>query len=177
MDEPIEETYFKWLYSKVASVPIPTPALTYWNLLRILHRTEFVWLVSGDDNRAADGIEVRKEFFNQLGQERDPTLMSLPCSVLEMMIAFARRAEFQTEIPVRDWFWVFLHNLQLSGCSDAEPDIEDFVMDVLDEFLWRTYQSNGEGGMFPLSNLSKNDQRKVEIWYQFCEYVVDRDIL
>ena len=36
MDEPIEETYFKWLYHKVASVDFPTPSLTYWALLREL---------------------------------------------------------------------------------------------------------------------------------------------
>lgn len=177
VDEPIEEVYFRWLYAKVAAEDNPSPANTFWTLFSVLHHTEFVWLVPGDDNRAADGIELRKEFFDQIGMERDPIMMALPCSVLEMFIAFARRAEWQTDISVRDWFWVFLANLHLEGCNDSEEDVAEFANDVLDQFLWRTYSGGtGEGGMFPLDKVSRNDQRKVEIWYQFSEYLIDHNI-
>jgi hypothetical protein len=175
MDEPIEEVYFNWLYTKVASVEVPTPSLTYWTLLRDLHATEFVWLVSGDDNRAEDGLDIRREFVTQAYLDQDPAWMSIGCSVLEMLIGFARRAEFQTGISVRDWFWIFLQNLKLEDLNDAVPDITEYVTDILDQFLWRTYDPNGEGGMFPLDN-PQHDQRKVEIWYQFCEWIAEQQL-
>lgn len=177
MNEPIEESYFIWLYNKVASVENPSPSLTYWTLLRDLHSTEFVWLIPGDDNRAKDGLDVRKEFLRQMGLSYNEPMMSLGCSVLEMFIAFSRRTEFQTDISARDWFWMFLDNLKLFDLNDAADDITVIVTEVMDEFIWRTYRRNGRGGMFPMKRRSENDQRKVEIWYQFCEWLVDQNLI
>jgi hypothetical protein len=175
MNEPIEEIYFNWLYSKVASVAVPTPSLTFWTLLRDLHSVEFVWLVPNDDNRAQDGLDIRKEFLRQSHFEQDPAWMNIGCSVLEMLIAFARRAEFQTDIPARDWFWRFMENLNLDYMNDAATDISRIVGDTIDRLVWRTYRRDGSGGLFPLRK-SDNDQRKIEIWYQFCEYLIDQEI-
>lgn len=176
MDEPIEEVYFNWLYSKVASVAVPTPSLTFLTLFRDLHNTEFVWLIHGDDNRAEDGLELRHEFHRNIRIDGDDLpWMHIPCSVLEMLIAFSRRAEFQTDMPARDWFWIFLKNLELERCSDAKRGVTQRVSAVLDCFIWRTYKPDGRGGMFPLSSYQE-DQRKVEIWYQFCAYLVDQEI-
>lgn len=172
MDEPIEETYFNWLYSKVASVAVPTPSLTYYTLMRDLHSTEFVWILVGDDNRAEDGLDLRKEFLReaQLGQE--PAWLNIPCSVLEMLIAFARKAAFQTDQNLRTWFWVFLDNLGLAQLTDARSRVTERVYEIMNEFVWRTYAPNGQGGLFPIKNPS-HDQREIQIWYQFCEYLVD----
>lgn len=176
MDEPIEDVYFNWLYSKVASVDVPTPSLTYLTLLRDLHATEFVWIVTGDDNRAQDGLDVRKQFLEQARLNYDPAWMSIGCSVLEMLIAFSKKADFQVDFGEREWFWIFLSNLNLSDLNDAAQDnITEIVIEVMDQFLWRTYRRNGDGGMFPLKRTS-NDQRKVELWYQFCEYLVDEGL-
>ena len=123
-DESLEEVYFNWLYSKVASVDIPTPSLTWLKLLRILHSTEFVWLLSGDDNRAEDGVELRQEFLNQSHLQASESWFEIPCSVLEMLIAFSRRASFQTDDLPRDWFWVFLDNLGLGEMSDNKPKFD-----------------------------------------------------
>lgn len=176
MDEPIEEVYFNWLYSKVAAVEVPTPSLTYWTLLRDLHSIEFVWLVQGDDNRAEDGLDLRREFLNLSHLEQEPAWMNIGCSLLEMLIAFARRCEFETDISVRDWFWIMMQNLNLHELNDAQRRISHRSREILDKLVWRTYHPNGSGGLFPLSS-TPNDQRKVEIWYQWCEYVVDQDIL
>ena len=52
MGEPLENLYFNWLSAKVIN-PLDTDReATYWDLLRKLHNTEFVWVISGDDNRA-----------------------------------------------------------------------------------------------------------------------------
>ena len=178
MDGPIEEVYFNWLYSKVASVEVPTPSLTFFTLFRDLHSVEFVWLVSGDDNRAEDGLELRRTFIRQAQLEQEPAWMNLGCSVLEMLIALAYKAEFQTEIEAKDWFWIFLGNLTLADLHDAvslEYNVSEIVADVLDQFLWRTYDRNGHGGLFPLER-PKQDQREVEVWYQFHAYLDDQDI-
>lgn len=176
MNEPIEEVYFNWLYSKVAHVDVPTPSLTFYTLLSALHSVEFVYLIQGDENRAADGLDVRKEFQKQAHIHPDLPEMRVGCSVLEMMIALSRRAEFETDVSSREWFWIFVHNLFGDGdLSDAAEDVTPFVCDILDQFLWRTYRPDGRGGMFPLSR-TNSDQRRVEIWYQFNEYLVDNEI-
>lgn len=176
MEEPIEESYFNWLYAKVVQIRgTKTPSNSYLTLMRDLHSTEFVWLLSGDDNRAADGLDLRKEFIQQAYLDFDPPWMNIPCSVLEMFIAFSRRAEFDTDIGSREWFWIFLQNLGLSDLTDATRGVTELVNEVLYTFVWRLYDRKGNGGMFPLSK-SKNDQRKIEVYYQFCEWVTENDI-
>lgn len=176
MDEPIEETYFNWLYAKVVQEgPVVTPSNSYLTLMRDLHSTEFVWLLSGDDNRAEDGLDLRKEFLRQAYLKQDPPWLSIPCSVLEMFIAFSRRASFETELSSREWLWIFLQNLGLSDLNDSSLGVTQLTNEILDRFIWRTYDPNGYGGMFPL-NQTTNDQRKVEIYYQFCEWLVENDV-
>ncbi len=174
MEEPIEEIYFNWLYSTVASVDVPTPSLTYWTLLRDLHMTQFVWAIEGDDNRAEDGLDLRKQFLRQSMLPQDPAWTSIPCSVLEMLIAFANKASFETNQDARDWFWQFMHNLGLDELNDAKRHISEQVNEVMDQFIWRTYKPNGEGGLFPLQEPSP-DQRHVEILYQFNYYLVEHE--
>lgn len=174
MDEPIEDAYFNWLYSKVASVDVPTPSLTHYKLLRELHSIEFVWLVRGDDNRAEEGLDVRREFLRQSRMDCDPTWIEIGCSVLEMLIAFARRAEFQTDVSARDWFWIFMTNLGLNELNDSHRHIRLHIQETVERLVWRTYDPSGHGGLFPL-NHAQHDQRKVEIWYQFCEYLIEQE--
>lgn len=176
MDEPIEETYFNWLYAKVVTIQGPqTPSNSYFTLMRDLHSTEFVWLMPGDDNRAADGMDLRKEFIQQAHLDFNPPWMNIPCSVLEMFIALSRRAEFDTDIGSREWFWIFLENLNIADLTDANLGITQLVNEVLYTFVWRLYDRKGNGGMFPL-NQSIHDQRKIEVYYQFCEWVTENNI-
>lgn len=173
MNEPVEEVYFRWLCAKIHQVENPTPNLTYWKLLNQLHNVEFVWLLSGDDNRAADGLDLRVEFYHFMGdqiQRLDP----IGCSVLEMLIALTRHAEFDTSIPAKDWFWRFIENLGLKEQCDSDYN-PILTVNVIDRFIWRTYSFDGHGGLFPLTHPS-HDQRKVEIWYQFCEYLTEQNI-
>jgi hypothetical protein len=173
--EPIDEAYFRWLTSKVVNFEAPlTPSTSYWKLLSTLYNTEFVWFLPNDDNRVKDGQELRVFFLRETNFEADQDWMSLGCSVLEMLIAFAYRAEFQTEIPPAEWFWKFIENLDLIRFNDISFDGTDDIANILETFIWRTYQPNGQGGLFPINHPSK-DQRKVEIWYQFCEYLMEHE--
>jgi hypothetical protein len=176
MVEPLENLYFNWLCAKIYYNQNSTPSLTYWRLLRILQNTEFVWLISGDDNRAEDGLELRVEFLLESDIPDIPEWRRNPgCSLLEMLIAFSRRAQFSTGTTSKEWFWEFIRNLDLIEFNDASLTYEA-VEGILNQFIWRTYEANGNGGMFPLDD-PKQDQRKVEIWYQFCDYLVDKNQL
>lgn len=172
MTEPIESLYFNWLCAKVMQIETPTPSLTFWKLLRELHNTEFVWLVPNDDNRGADGIDLRPEFLREASLDEDLLFNGLACSIFEMLYAFARRAEFETDQPAKEWFWIFIDNLELSEFNDVIFN-KGAIKDILSSFVWRTYEYDGKkGGLFPI-HFPDRDQRKVEVWYQFCDYLID----
>lgn len=68
------------------------------------------------------------------------------------------------------YFWVMMENLGIKELSDdrweyrhGEFRVEDAVNRVLD----RTYDRNGNGGLFPIYILRpEDDVRNMEIWYQ-----------
>lgn len=169
VEESVEAVYFNWLCAKVQS---PDVRSNYRQLLELLYRTEFVWVNLYDENRAMDGVELRLDFLRETRFEKDHTWYESPCSVLESLIAFAQRAEFQTEMPVAEWFWKFMENLRLDEYRRMSEDDVPVVHGILDVFMARTYSPTGDGGLFPLRKSDK-DQREVEIWYQFCEYVLN----
>ena len=177
MNEPLENLYFNWLSAKVLQVQHPTPSLTYDVLFKTLHNLEFVWLLSGDDNRAEDGKELRREFLI-MGDIPDDVewRTQIPCSVFEMLIGFSRRAEKNTGTPAKEWFWEFLTNLNLQDVNVASGVEPVEIEDTIEMLLWRTYEPSGDGGLFPLKNPQSN-QTEEEIWQQFCDYLVDQDRL
>lgn len=172
MREPIENEYFNWLCAKVLTTRPPI----YLDLLKILYQTEFTWIEPGDRNRAEDGCELRLMFYNASNWDADPQWFNQPCSVLEMFIAFSDRASFQTEIQPITWFWEFLTNMDLGEYRQVSRSDKKRIEDILSAFIWRTYDESGFGGMFPL-RWPKRDQRKVEVWYQFCDYLEDRGMI
>ncbi len=172
MGEPIEAEYFDWLRAKV----LPKNTNTYYDLLQTLYSTEFVWFIQGDKNRQEDGLELRQYFLNELKLEKDIFWFNEPCSILEVLISLADRASFQTDISIRDWVWTFIANLGLEEYRQVSEQDALVIEDILYTFVWRTYEPSGYGGIFPMIS-TENDQRKVELWYQFCEYVDDQGLL
>jgi hypothetical protein len=174
MDEPIDVAYFNWLCAKVKENSGPN----HRALFQIMYETEFVWdpsvpQVAGDRNRAADGKELRLHFCDEMYVKRDQSWLRQPCSIFEMLIAFANHANFQTDIPMFDWFWEFMTNLRLDEFRRVTGSDEAKIHDILYAFVWRLYDENGYGGLFPLRRTNK-DQRKVELWYQFFEYLDEK---
>lgn len=164
MGEPLEAEYFNWLCAKVSRGGIEH------NLMVILYRTEFVWVVAADQHRAMDGVELRQEFLYETNNRSNKTWEELPCSLLEFLIAFAIRAQFQTDISVKEWFWTFMTNLNLDEFRHQTIIDRNQVDEILQTFLFRNYDPRGFGGLFPLPD-TRNDQREIELWYQFCEWV------
>jgi hypothetical protein len=172
MDEPIENEYFNWLCVRV----LERNGRMYYDLLGILHTTEFIWVVPQDSHRAADGIELRNDFLRESYRRNDPNWYAEPCSVLEMLIAFAKRASFQTGRPTRWWFWEMMSNLQLDQFRLLRDEDVRIIKDILHRFMCRDYDSHGYGGLFPIT-ITQNDQRDIEIWYQFSEYTLNNGLV
>lgn len=178
--EPLDEQYLEWLYSQVGLRKRGRkPVDSHWHLLQQLYTKEFVWIIPNDDNRLEDGRDLRLEFVRDtLIYEPNPEWWSIGCSMLEMLIALARRLEFETDIPTDKWFWKMLQNLGLLDYTDerqagggySEGDVDA----ILDDVIWRTYEPDGRGGLFPLED-AQEDQRNVELWYQQSAYVIENN--
>lgn len=179
MNEPLDEQYLRWLYHQVASVRLKNPARTYWSLLRQLYVKEYIWIVPNDDNRVEDGRDLRHEFFEECHVAPDHDWAGLPCSMLEMLIGLSRRLAFEDEGGSRDWFWHMLDNLELSRINDGyfdrhkEDKMLQIINEIADRLIWRQYDQNGSGGLFPLNHPTE-DQRDVELWYQMSAYLLER---
>lgn len=173
MHDPVEELYFNWLCAKVLE---DQERPDYWDLLSILHRYEFVPTVQGDYNRASSGLGVRQEFIRMTQYGRGPDWDHIGCSVFEMLMALANDASWQTSEPLRVWFWRFIQNLQLEDYRRVDPDDIPDIEEKLFAFVWRQYDDNGFGGIFPL-RMTEHDQRMVEIWYQLAEYVDENRLI
>lgn len=175
MDGPLDELYFTWLYRQVGDPGIKNPNLTYWRTFRQLYSKEFIWFVPNDDNRIADGKDLRYEFVDDSGlNDVDIGWMGLGCSMLELLIGLSRRLAFEAEGKPRDWFWHMMKNLGLVEYNDRHPSGEVEVDEILDRVIWRTYRGDGHGGLFPLKN-AREDQREVELWYQLSAYVLEAE--
>lgn len=178
MAEPLDEQYLVWLYGQVASVKLKNPARTYWSLIEILYKTEFVWLVANDDNRVEDGRDLRQEFINESGIDQpESDWMTIGCSLLEMLISLSRRLVFEADgdTCVGEWFWHLINNLNLGNFNDVHfrtDQQREYVNDVLAKVIWRLYRDDGQGGLFPLRD-PQEDQRTVELWYQLSSYLLE----
>ena len=173
--EPLDELYFQWLYGQVADPEIQEERLTYWNVLRLLFKTEFAWVdsVVNDENRIHDGKALRIEFIESQGwtvAEVDSEWVETGCSMLEVMVGLARRLEWLADGTPHYWFWVLMTNIGLSGFNDRRRLRKAYIEDILDRIVFRNYQATGLGGFFPLQN-PREDQRDIELWAQMNEYV------
>lgn len=166
--------YFDFLCSFVGKLD------EYSLLLEKLQSIEFYSLIPNDDNRGSDGLYLRSMFDDEEGQASLSSL-SNKCSMLEMLIGLSNRLEFETaqskwEKNVSEWFWILIDNLGLTNCTNyalkKEPSIYDLIDSVVDTMLSRGYDADGNGGLFPLKH-SKNDQRRIEIWYQMNNYITE----
>lgn len=177
MNAELDEAYLLWLYSQVGNLKLKNPRRTHWNLLKQLYRKEFVWLIPNDDNRVEDGIELRYTFAQETGVVDPPEeWMTLACSFLEMLVALSVRFAFFVEGEPADWFWHMMDNLQLRPYTDAVEYDPREVDAVLDRVIWRQYDENGHGGLFPLTDPRQN-QRDVELWYQLSAYVLELGVI
>lgn len=174
--ERLDGQYLNWLYGQVASVKTRTKNRTFWSLFKQLNETIFVAVVPHDENRIADAKDLRYEFLaDDEDVQGDLEWMGTPCTMLELLIILARALAFEMDDPVDIWFWHLIEMLDLEQFNDRAYDksAQEAIEKTIDRVIWRTYEPNGVGGLFPLRN-STRDQRKIELWYQLNAYLLEQ---
>lgn len=175
MKNELINEYFDWMYQLVCK---NTKRVSYRKLLYQLYDTTFNYSIAMDGNRAEDGVDLRYRFgyeHNLEGSAIASCLDNKDCSVLEMMVALAIRCEehIMDNPDIGDrtslWFLSMIENLGLKKMTDGYFD-RGYVTNVLNRFLNREYERNGEGGLFTV-NHNRIDMRSVEIWYQAMWYL------
>ena len=163
------DAYYSWLIELIGDGYIER---NYQKLLWKLYSTDFFYDLTYDRSRAADGLFLRKTYAKTFGYIYDD---NKPCSVLEMMIALARRAEddimHNPDYGDRTakWFWVMMENLGLDNYDDAYY-FEEPVNRILDVFMHHRYAPDGaSGGMFSVRKCCR-DLRKTDLWWQLNAY-------
>lgn len=171
--DQINNEYFEYLYELIDAKRF-SKRVSYRKLLMHLHDIEFTWSVAFDDNRADDGIQLRRRFALTRDDMSLIDYIAGPCSVLEMMVALAIKCEDIMDDSVYgnrtgQWFWGMIHNLGLSPMIDSKFD-RDFTDDIIARLLNREYEPDGTGGLFTIRNCER-DLRTVEIWRQLSWYL------
>lgn len=170
----LKRRYFKWLCGLVYD---PNTSTKYDILLNELHKVPFRYHLAMDANRESDGLNLRYRFAIHNGldhEEVEEELSDIPCSVLEVLVALSDRVEqIMEDMDMGDrtglWFWTMIVNLGLGHHTDSNFDYDSFIY-IIDRFLDREYESNGEGGLVTL-RYSEDDLRDVEIWCQIMWYL------
>lgn len=184
-EREVSRAYFDWILDIVDVRDTIYP--DYSSTIHYLFSREFYYIIQNDDSREADGRFLRVDFEN-LGQFADyHALWDGPASVLEVLIAMARRmdedwlrsSDFDPNFAAKCFDKMF-ENLGLYdfsneniGLKSSRTGTDGFsrLEEVVDRFLNRDFDRDGSNGSpFPLKNCHFN-ARKEEFWVlmsNFC---------
>lgn len=178
----VQQRYFDWLIART-----PTASLSYERLALMLHRFPFRRNVGYDMNRADQGTQLRRYFideYSDLDLLEVNDLMAMDCTWFEMLLALSETLDFYYDGGVKGRFIELITNMGLKpvlfsrGVGQVpdlygEVDMESVRLATrrVDENL---FDANGHGGLFPLSQPPRVDQREVEIWDQAAAYFRER---
>lgn len=177
----IVSQYYDWLVSKISDDDYSP--VYYTELLGHLFEAKFYWVNPMDVSRIDDGIDLRYRFGRECGYsqaEIASTLDIRDCSILEVMVALAIRAEehilgdnmLGDRTP--EWFWVMVDSMGLSDYTDDHYD-PGSANDILINMMNRDYSPTGEGSFFIVYD--GTDMRKEEIWYQMMHWINENNVL
>jgi hypothetical protein len=180
----LDELYFEWLLTQIEPDGVKE-GLAY--LCGLLHDCEFHRRVGNDINRAIDGANLRKTFFEQFAQaEFNPNdvnaLLERECTWLEMLIALATSLDFLYEGGVDGRLIEIVTNMGIGPLAIYDPrrskaryEYDRHVVAITTRDIdHNLFDRNGHGGMFPLRTRGHPDQRGVEIWDQCAAYFNER---
>lgn len=173
----MNDPYFQWLCKKVQ---IPERK-NFIKMAMELHRLIFRpgEAIETDKNRASDGLQLRVDFMTRYGP-RGSSGNRGACTMLEFLIGLAKRMAYimgddKNDLHTAHYFWAMIGNLRLSKLDDEDYDYlsgDFYVQEAVDRVLFRTYDWDGSGGLFPLTNC-RQDQRSSEIWYQMQNWLLE----
>lgn len=166
-------SYLGWLYDRVYLDG------NHWSLIGLLNEIEFTWSVPMDENRALDGLDLRREFIHEYAFNEDAVRATLsgPCSVLEMLVALCIRCEdeimYDPEYGDRTalWFWDIMRNLEIDD-QDDEHFNEDLVRIKVDIFVNRRFKKGAVGSPFPDPGYTEEEAKNTEFWSMMQSYLV-----
>lgn len=157
--------YYDWLMSIIKE------PYGYSRMLEELWDIEFYSIIPNDDNRAADGVELRYYYEYETGDICEKTGA---CTVLEMIIGLASRMEndFMYDGDLGDrtyiWFWDMICSLGLDKYTDNCYD-RYHVRCIIEDFLDR------KNNIFLFPVVDRNSKwTEMEIWKQLNEYILAR---
>jgi len=169
-NQDLKEAYLRWLEPQLRD-DHGNPGDTYWGLINFMFDKAFEAIMPMDENRMADGLDLRLEFTRE--QNLQPkTLDSIgPCSFLEVLIGLSRRVAFNAGGDAPGWAWQLLGNLEMQRLTDpfTRPK-QRKAQEVMDAVISRTYMPDGMGSFFPLA-WAEDDMTQIELWYQMSAYV------
>lgn len=172
----MNDPYFQWLCTRVG-----IPKKHFLRMAEELHGLIFRpgSDIETDDNRANDGLHLRVEFMSKYGASGSAENRG-PCTMLEFLIGLAQRMSYlmgteENDLHTAHYFWQLIGNMRLGKLNDdqyEELNGDFFVQEAVDRVLFRTYEWDGSGGLFPLKHCT-HDQRKTEIWYQMQSWLLE----
>ena len=181
INDKLSQAYYEWLvYDILNSRP------NWFPILKVLHSRDYIPMLIMDDSRAKDGINLRDIYMSRVSgsyavQQGCNPWGDTPCSMLEMMIAFAMRIkeEFYSEYDqITDMNTVIFSMFLSSMGIDTETITEDELNNIIDIFICRQYDPSGKGSLFNLSGKTMDiDWRQPPIWNQMLAWVSTTHIL
>lgn len=149
----------------------------YSCLFAILHNIDFWYDIPRDENREADGADLRNDYNipeEWYSEELREAFDNHWTSVFEVLLALAIRVDDEyigdpSEEHPEDFFMEMIKNLGLDvfiGKRYKESDVQK----IITRWLSREFKRNGEGSPFPLQ-YNDRDQRDLEIWDQMNCYI------
>lgn len=185
------DEYFEYLINLIRFVPVQNNGnITYDNravnrikMLKHLYVNPFHPLLSDDENRVKDALDLRHDYQYQqpeslLPEKNHPFSQPKRCRILELMVALAKRCEDQimtnTNLGNRTgfWFWSMVESLGLINLLDSNwsSESEEKAQRAIYLFITRKYNQDGKGGLFTIPEIDTN-MRSISIWYQAMYYL------
>ena len=173
----IYKDYFEWLCKHIN---YEGRVRTCKKVLELMNGQDFIYENPRDGNRYEDGIDLRYRYGyeNHISYpEIADTLDTRICSIFEMMVALAIRIDEHIMYDAEKgdcagrWFWEMYDNLGLKDITNRNfNERYGDILEILDRFVYREYEPDGEGGLFKTADPTKN-MLEEEIWYQMMDYL------
>lgn len=159
----MRERYFHWLLKFIGNGFCRKNS--YFELLEYLFNTEYYWSIPMDEDRAADGIDLRHRFVVECDEDVEASYVYLsgPATVLEVLIALSIRMECIARGSIDlaksgQWFWGMIKCLDIFDCYDGNCDKAK-----IDYYIAKWLDFESEISIFP--------NKKRELWSQAMEFL------
>ena len=157
-----EEDYFNFLYD------LAFTSEDYISLAKLLHNMDFEWVLRLDENRADDGIEIRKYYLADEngylpdGIEVDDYIFPDEPSVLEVLVGFSNKIcrDMAPKMCIPDLINMFVENLDIKYEDWEFPQIPKKIIDKIKK--WEL----GEEKISIFGKKWGNGEKHPDLWSQ-----------